>query len=164
MQGATTALLSDTNFLQGTVKLRWIHALNNDNRLLARGTLGTTVVDNFEKLPPSLRFFTGGDATVRGYSYESIGPTDPDGAVVGGKNLLVASLEYEHRVWKEWGVAAFVDTGDAFDGASPNLKTGVGVGVRWRSPVGPMRIDFASGLDRPPGDAFRFSFSIGPDL
>lgn len=164
LQGATTALLSDTNFLQGTVQLRWVHALNDDSRLLARGNLGATVVDDFEKLPTSLRFFTGGDASVRGYSYESIGPTDPDGAVVGGKNLLVASLEYEHRVWKDWGVAAFVDTGDAFDGASPDLKTGVGVGVRWRSPVGPMRIDFASGLDRPPGDAFRFSFSIGPDL
>ncbi|HRF44134.1 MAG TPA: autotransporter assembly complex family protein [Candidatus Competibacteraceae bacterium] len=164
LQGATTALLSDTNFLQGTVRLRWIHSLNDDNRLLARGSLGATVVDDFEKLPTSLRFFTGGDTTVRGYSYESIGPTDPDGAVVGGKNLIVASLEYERRVWKDWGVATFVDTGDAFDGASPDLKTGVGVGVRWRSPVGPMRLDFATGLDRPPGDAFRFSFSIGPDL
>ena len=58
----------------------------------------------------------------------------------------------------------FVDTGDAFDGASPDLKTGAGLGVRWLSPVGPLRVDFASGLDRPPGSAFRFSFSIGPDL
>jgi translocation and assembly module TamA len=164
LRGATTALLSDTNFLQGVIRGRWIHALNDDSRLLARGDIGTTVVDDFEKLPTSLRFFTGGDATVRGYSFESIGPTDPDGAVVGGKNLIVASLEYEHRVWKEWGVAAFVDTGDAFDDVDAELKTGVGVGVRWRSPVGPMRIDFASGLDRPPGDTFRFSFSIGPDL
>jgi len=164
LRGATTALLSDTNFLQGTMQLRWIYALNDDSRLLARGNLGATVVDDFEKLPTSLRFFTGGDATVRGYSYESIGPTDPDGAVVGGRNLIVASLEYEHRVWKDWGVAAFVDTGDAFDDADAELKTGVGVGVRWRSPVGPMRLDFASGLDRPPGDSFRFSFSIGPDL
>jgi len=54
--------------------------------------------------------------------------------------------------------------GDAFDGAFLELKTGAGLGLRWRSPVGPVRIDFASGLDRPPGDAFRFSFSIGPDL
>ncbi|MCP5159477.1 MAG: outer membrane protein assembly factor [Gammaproteobacteria bacterium] len=164
LRGATTALLSDTNFLQGTVQVRWIRALNDDSRLLVRGDLGATVVDDFEKLPTSLRFFTGGDATVRGYSFESIGPSDPDGAVVGGKNLIVASLEYEHRVWKDWGVAAFVDTGDAFDDVDAELKTGVGVGVRWRSPVGPMRLDFASGLDRPPGDTFRFSFSIGPDL
>jgi len=164
LRGASTALLSDTNFLQGLLQLRWIHALNDSNRLLVRGNLGATVVDNFEKLPTSLRFFTGGDASVRGYAYESIGPTDPDGTVVGGKNLAVASLEYEHRIWGNWGIAAFVDTGDAFDGASPDLKTGVGLGVRWLSPVGPLRVDFASGLDRPPGSAFRFSFSIGPDL
>ena len=101
---------------------------------------------------------------MRGYGYNTIGPTDADGNVIGGKNLVVGSIEYEHRVWGDWSVAAFVDSGDAFDGAQPDLKTGVGVGLRWRSPVGPVRLDFASGLDRPPGDAFRFSFSIGPDL
>ena len=94
----------------------------------------------------------------------SIGPTDAEGDVIGGKNLLIASVEYEHRVWDGWSLAAFVDSGDAFDGATPEMKTGVGLGVRWRSPVGPVRLDFASGLDQPPGDAFRFSFSIGPDL
>ena len=164
LRGASTALLSDTNFLQGLLDLRWIHALNDSNRLLARGSLGATIVDHFEKLPPSLRFFTGGDASVRGYDYEKIGPTDSEGTVIGGKNLIVASLEYEHRVWGNWGVAAFVDTGDAFDGPTPDLKTGVGLGLRWISPVGPLRIDFAHGLDRPPGSAFRFSFSVGPDL
>ena len=164
LRGASTALLSDTNFLQGLLQLRWIYGLNDASRLLVRGNLGATAVDNFNKLPTSLRFFTGGDASVRGYAYESIGPTDSDGTVIGGKNLVVASLEYEHRVWGDWGVAAFVDTGDAFDGASPDLKTGVGLGLRWLSPVGPLRVDFASGLDRPPGSAFRFSFSIGPDL
>ncbi len=89
---------------------------------------------------------------------------EPGEEIVGGKNLLVGSLEYEHRVWNDWSLAAFVDSGDAFDGATPEMKTGVGLGVRWRSPVGPVRLDFASGLDRPPGDTFRFSFSIGPDL
>ena len=84
--------------------------------------------------------------------------------MIGGKNLVVGSLEYERRLWDNWGVAVFVDSGDAFNGASPELKTGAGIGARWRSPVGPVRIDFATGLDRPPGDAFRFSFSIGPDL
>ncbi len=165
LRGASTALLSDINFLQGVLHLKWVHALNEDNRLIARGDLGaTTILEDFEDLPASLRFYTGGDTSVRGYAYNSIGPTDDEGTVIGGKNLLVGSLEYEHRVWDTWSVAAFVDSGDAFDGAAPEMKTGVGVGVRWRSPVGPVRIDFSSGLDRPPGDAFRFSFSIGPDL
>jgi translocation and assembly module TamA len=165
LRGATTALLSDLNFLQGTVNVKGVYALNDDNRFIARGDFGTTLMtDEFAELPTSLRFFTGGDASVRGYGFNTIGPTDADGAVIGGKNLLVGSLEYERRVWGDWSVAVFVDSGDAFDGASPELKTGAGLGLRWRSPVGPVRVDFASGLDRPPGDTFRFSLSIGPDL
>ncbi len=165
LRGASTALLSDLDFAQGMLHLKGVYALNDVSRFIVRGDAGATLISQgFEQLPTSLRFFTGGDASVRGYAYNSIGPTDDEGTVIGGKNLLVGSLEYEHRVWDGWSLAAFVDTGDAFDGASPELKTGVGMGVRWRSPVGPVRIDFASGLDRPPGDAFRFSFSIGPDL
>jgi translocation and assembly module TamA len=165
LRGAATELLSDTTFAQGMLHLKGVYALNDASRILARGDLGATAIrDGIDKLPTSLRFFAGGDASVRGYAYNSIGPTDAEGVVVGGKNLLVASVEYEHRVWDGWSVAAFVDSGDAFDGATPEMKTGVGLGLRWRSPVGPVRMDFASGLDRPPGDVFRFSFSIGPDL
>jgi translocation and assembly module TamA len=165
LRGASTALLSDLDFVQGLVRLKGVYALNDVSRIIARGDAGATVISQgFENLPTSLRFFTGGDASVRGYAFNSIGPTDDEGTVIGGKNLLVGSVEYEHRVWDGWSLAAFVDTGDAFDGGSPDLKTGVGVGLRWRSPIGPVRLDFASGLDRPPGDAFRFSFGIGPDL
>lgn len=165
LRGATTALLSDIDFVQATARMKGIYALNDANRFIARAEIGSTWLDDdFQKLPASLRFFTGGDASVRGYAFNSIGPTNARNKVVGGKNLLVGSLEYERMVWNNWGVALFVDTGDAFNGASPELKTGAGLGVRWRSPLGPVRIDFATGLDRPPGDTFRFSFSIGPDL
>jgi len=165
LRGAATELLSDTTFAQGVLHLKGVYAFNDTSRIIARSDVGATVIDaNIDQLPTSLRFFTGGDASVRGYAYNSIGPTDAEGDVIGGKNLLIASLEYEHRVWDGWSLAAFVDSGDAFDGATPEMKTGVGMGVRWRSPVGPVRLDFASGLDQPPGDTFRFSFSIGPDL
>lgn len=165
LRGASTALLSDLDFVQGTLQLKGVYAPNEVSRFIARGDAGATLISQgFENLPTSLRFFAGGDASVRGYAYNSIGPTDDEGTVIGGKNLLVGSLEYEHRVWDGWSVAAFVDAGDAFDDETPAMKTGVGLGLRWRSPVGPVRLDFASGLDRPPGDAFRFSFSIGPDL
>jgi len=110
LRGASTALLSDINFVQGMLRLKGVYALNDDSRLLARGDLGATAIrEDFEELPASLRFYTGGDASVRGYSYNSIGPTDDQGKVVGGKNLLVGSLEYEHRVWNDWSLAAFVD-------------------------------------------------------
>ncbi|MCC6134416.1 MAG: autotransporter assembly complex protein TamA [Candidatus Contendobacter sp.] len=165
LRGAATELLSDTTFAQGALHLKGVYAFNDTSRIIARSDVGATVIDGgIDALPTSLRFFAGGDASVRGYAYNSIGPTDAEGDVIGGKNLLIASLEYEHRIWDGWSLAAFVDSGDAFDGASPEMKTGVGLGVRWRSPVGPVRLDFASGLDRPPGDTFRFSFSIGPDL
>jgi translocation and assembly module TamA len=165
LRGASTALLSDLNFVQGVLRLKGVYALNDTSRFIARGDVGATVIsEGFDQLPTSLRFFTGGDASVRGYAYNSIGPTDSEGVVIGGKNLLVGSLEYEHRIWDGWSLATFVDSGDTFNGATPELKTGVGIGLRWRSPVGPVRIDLASGLDRPPGDAFRFSFSIGPEL
>jgi translocation and assembly module TamA len=165
LRGASTALLSDLDFVQGVLRLRGVYALNETSRFIARGDVGATAIrQDFQQLPTSLRFFTGGDASVRGYAFNSIGPTDADGVVIGGQNLLVGSLEYEHQVWDGWSLAAFVDSGDAFDGASPELKTGAGVGLRWRSPVGPVRLDLASGLDRPPGDTFRFSLNIGPEL
>ncbi|CDH45208.1 autotransporter assembly complex protein TamA [Candidatus Contendibacter odensensis] len=165
LRGASTALLSDLNFVQGVLRLKGVYALNDTSRFIARGDVGATVIsEGFDQLPTSLRFFTGGDTSVRGYAFNSIGPTDTAGVVIGGKNLLVGSLEYEHRIWDGWSLATFVDSGDTFNGAAPELKTGVGIGLRWRSPVGPVRIDLASGLDRPPGDAFRFSFSIGPEL
>lgn len=157
LRGASTALLSDLNFVQGVLHLKGVYALNDASRLIARGDVGATAIkEKFEELPTSLRFFTGGDASVRGYAYNTIGPTDSENVVIGGKNLLVASVRYEHQVRDGWSLAAFVDSGDAFDGAKPELKTGVGVGLRWRSPVGPVRIDLASGLDSPPGDAFGF--------
>lgn len=165
LRGASSALLSDITFLQGTVNMRGVYALDDDNRFLTRGNFGTTwIADSFYEFPTSLRFFAGGDTSVRGYAFNSIGSENDKGAVIGGENLLVGSLEYERRVYGDWSVAAFIDSGDAFDGAVPELKTGVGLGLRWRTPVGPVRLDFATGLDRPPGDAFRFSLSVGPDL
>lgn len=165
LRGASSALLSDVTFLQGTVNMRGVYALDDDNRFLTRGNFGTTWIDDsFYNFPTSLRFFAGGDTSVRGYAFNSIGPKNAKGEVIGGTHLLVGSLEYERRIYGDWGVAAFVDSGDAFDNATPEFKTGVGLGLRWRTPVGPVRLDFATGLDRPPGDTFRFSLSVGPDL
>jgi translocation and assembly module TamA len=162
LQGAYQPLLSDASFLQGIVNAKWIKTLNAGSRIVVRGNLGTTVTSDFDKLPASLRFFAGGDNSIRGYSFDSISPENAEGKVVGGKNLLVGSLEYQHRLRDKWSLAGFVDSGDAFD-SSPRLKTGVGVGVLWQSPVGPLRAYLASGLDSP-GDSLRLHFVMGPDL
>ncbi|TCO82420.1 autotransporter secretion outer membrane protein TamA [Plasticicumulans lactativorans] len=162
LRGAAEPLLSDLSFVQASVSAKWVWRLTADSRLLTRGDLGTTWSSNDPALPPSIRFAAGGDNSVRGYDYKSIGPRDSDDKVLGGKRLIVGSLEYEHRVDGPWSVAAFVDVGDAFD-ESPEFKVGAGLGVRWSSPIGPIRLDLAHGFDEP-GDAFRIHFTLGPDL
>ena len=77
--------------------------------------------------------------------------------------MITGSVEYEHYFNDSWGAAAFVDSGSAFDGRSPDFRTGVGVGVRWRSPVGPLKLDIARGLDDP-DSGFTIGLNIGADL
>ncbi|MBZ5487878.1 outer membrane protein assembly factor [Halomonas aquamarina] len=154
---------SDAQFTRVTGDTEWIRTIGNDNRFLARLSMGAIETDDFSKLPPSLRFFAGGDRSVRGYSYESLSPRNEEGRLRGGQQLITSSLEYQRRVKDNWWGATFIDTGDAFDDWAPDdLKTGAGVGVRWVSPVGPIRFDVAHPFDN--DDAFRIHFSIGPEF
>ena len=162
LRGSSEELLSDTSFIQPMISGKWIHSFANNTRVITRGAAGTTSVSDFDKLPTSLRFFTGGDKSVRGYEYGVIGPRI-DGDVVGGKHLLEASVEYEVPFTEKWSVAAFADIGDAFND-SPQYKRGVGLGLHWRSPIGPVRIDLGHALDDPPGNQLRLHLTIGPDL
>jgi translocation and assembly module TamA len=118
---------------------------------------------DFAALPPSVRFFAGGDNSVRGYDYKTLGPTDSTGAVIGGSELAVASLEYEHNVRPHWSVAMFVDSGNAFDRGAFDAKTGAGIGARWQSPLGPIRVDVAHPFDDP-NTNWRLHITLGPDL
>ncbi|PRY65621.1 autotransporter secretion outer membrane protein TamA [Vreelandella songnenensis] len=154
---------SDAQFTRLTGDTEWIRTLGNDNRFLARLSMGAIETDDFSKLPPSLRFFAGGDRSVRGYSYESLSPRNAEGRLRGGQQMVTSSLEYQRRVKDNWWGATFIDTGDAFDDWAPDdLKTGAGVGVRWVSPVGPIRFDVAHPFDN--DDAYRIHFSIGPEF
>ena len=129
-----------------------------------RSSFGGTWVGDFFELPPSERFFTGGDNTIRGYEFEELGPEDDAGEVIGGTYLGIVSLEYEHPVTNTWSGAAFVDAGNSFggEGSSTGIKLGIGVGVRWRSPVGPIRADLAHPVGG--NQTIRFHLRIGPDL
>lgn len=158
-----TAWGSAAQFARLTGDTEWIRTLGEDNRFLARLSIGAIETDDFDKLPPSLRFFAGGDRSVRGYSYESLSPRNAEGRLQGGQQMLTSTLEYQRRVSGDWWGATFVDSGDAFDNWGPNeLKTGAGVGVRWVSPVGPIRLDVAHPFDHE--DDWRLHFSIGPEF
>jgi len=163
LRGSSDRLASDTSFLQFKATTRWIWSLSDKTRMIARGKLGATLKEDLTELPVSVRFFTGGDHSVRGYDFESLGPTNESGLVIGGSHLLEASIEFDRVIAGNWTVATFVDTGSAFSDFPAEFSTGVGVGIRWYSPIGPIRVDFAHPLDDPDRD-FRLHLTLGPDL
>ncbi|XKH58777.1 autotransporter assembly complex protein TamA [Halomonas sediminis] len=163
LEYSDTAWGSDAQFGRLTADTQWIRMLGNDNRFVGRASLGAIATDDFDQLPPSLRFFAGGDRSVRGYSFESLSPVNEEGRLRGGQQKLTASVEYQRRVIGDWWGAGFVDAGDAFDDWTPDsLNTGAGLGVRWVSPVGPIRLDVAHPFDHE--DDWRLHFSIGPEF
>lgn len=152
---------ADLFLIQG--RTAWIRSIGNNHRGLARIDGGAIYSDELDKIPPSLRFFAGGDNSLRGYGYESISPTDSSGKLTGGQYMVTSSLEYQYRVVGDWWLAAFVDYGDAWID-TPDWKMGRGVGVRWASPVGPIRLDFAWPEETDKWDDFRIHFTLGPEL
>lgn len=164
LTGASRSLLSDTDLLHLDLLAKGLTTFAGGHRLLGRLQLGGIATNDFEAIPPSLRFFTGGDQSVRGYDYQTLSPRDSEGERVGGRYLVVGSLEYQYPLRDRWRLATFVDHGNAIDGFSDPLKTGVGIGVRWVSPVGPLRLDLAHALDQDEGSGFRIHFSMGPEL
>ncbi|QWF16839.1 autotransporter assembly complex protein TamA [Lysobacter capsici] len=167
LRGGLNGAGSDANFLQAHLTGRWYKGLGARSRLITRGELGHTFTDALVAMPPSLRFYAGGDRSVRGYEWREVGPRIPaipgrKAFALGAKNVVTGSVEYEQYFNDTWGGAVFVDSGSAFDD-SPDMRTGVGVGVRWRSPVGPLRVDIARGLDHP-DSGFQLYINIGADL
>lgn len=163
MKGADKTLFSDATFVQAQTGVKGIMSLFDKWRLIGRFTLGGTVVDSINSLPPSLRFYTGGDQSVRGYAYKSIGPMDASGAVIGGRYLMVGSMEVERKVDEMWSVAAFYDTGQAMDSLNVDLKKSVGVGGRITLPFGQIRLDVAVPLLEEE-HSVRFHINVGADL
>jgi len=161
--GAAEGFISDTSFLQGTVNGKAIFTPLDGWRLIGRGSLGATLVDSIDSLPPSLRFYTGGDTTIRGYAYKSIGTTDSSGTVIGGKYLVVGSIELERQIDQHWSVASFWDGGTATDDLSLNFSQGAGGGIRFRLPFGQIRLDIASAITEN-GNPVRFHLTVGGDF
>ncbi len=147
LRGGSASLGSDVSFSRLRLQARGLTSLWPKARLIGRIEGGRVWVDAFSELPLSQRFFAGGDNSVRGFAYQTLGPEDEDGRVVGGRYLGVASLEVEQLIWGNWGAAVFVDHGNAVNDVDADLRTGAGVGMRYRSPVGVFRVDVAKAVD-----------------
>ncbi|MFL6618349.1 MAG: autotransporter assembly complex protein TamA [Povalibacter sp.] len=161
---AAEGLLSDTNLAQISAEAKWIQPAGTGSRLIMRSSLGAMAVNDFDALPPELRFFAGGDRSIRGFDYEQLGELNEAGKVIGGKYLTVASVEYEHYFLERWGAAVFVDAGDAYSNQF-SLNVGAGIGLRWRSPVGILRVDVGVPVrSKVDDDGVRLHVMIGPDL
>ncbi|WP_338115588.1 autotransporter assembly complex family protein [Thiococcus pfennigii] len=168
--GSFEGLVSPTSYLSATAQLKWIRTVAEDYRVIARSSLGLTLADSLDDLPASRRFFAGGDSSVRGWSLDALGPTDPDtGETVGGRYLAVGSLELERRIRGPWSAALFTDFGNAFDpDYEQEWAQSAGLGVRWKSPIGQVRADVAFALTKDNDDGglppARLHITIGPDL
>ena len=163
VKAAHRALFSSTNFFQFSVSGKAIVTPVNKWRLIGRSTFGATVMESIADLPPSLRFYAGGQQSVRGYAYRELGPKDASGAVIGGRYLFVSSIEIERSLSSLWSLAAFYDVGNAFDDINADLQHGAGVGIRLNMPFGQIRMDVATALSTS-GYPFQVYLSVGAEL
>ena len=156
---------SDIDFVVLEAQHALIKTIAHRHRLVLRSHVGWIQTDDFDQVPPDLRFFAGGDRSVRGYKYESISPEDDNGDLTGAEKMVTASVEYQYKVKGNWWGAVFFDIGQAVNNFNDqDWKKGVGVGVRWQSPLGPIKLDIAKPVGDPDKHALQFYIGLGPEL
>jgi len=162
LEAADPIWLSDISLVRLQGRSAWIRSLNKNHRGLLRVDGGALISEEFSEAPPSLRFFAGGDNSIRGYAFETVSPVDDSGQLSGARYMLTGTLEYQYRLGGNWWWALFADGGDAW---THNLswKRAAGTGIRWSSPIGPIRLDVARGFDNDDDD-FRIHLTLGPEL
>ncbi|MCC2666306.1 MAG: tamA [Gammaproteobacteria bacterium] len=153
LRGAKQPLLTQNDFFQAEMNSVWILPLiTGQNRLILRNDVGTTITKDFNQIPLSLRFLTGGAEAVRGYPFQSLGP---------GKYLFEGTAELQQRVYGDFYAGAFYDFGNAFnDLKQPALRTSAGPSLVWQSPVGNIALSLARTL-KPQRETWSIQFSMG---
>ena len=165
LRGSYDFLVSNLSIGQVIAAGSFMLPITRNLTLHPRIEAATTVKDDdFSDVPPSMRFFVGGDNSVRGYAYKSRGPEDDNGDVIGGESLLVGSLELEYALNERWGLALFYDAGSAFDVSEEmDIIQGAGIGVRRYTPIGPIKLDLATRVNDS-NNNIRIHFSVGFDI
>jgi translocation and assembly module TamA len=158
------ALGADAPFVRLMLGAKWLKVWHDHHELQLRGEAGAISQPDIEKVPASRRFFTGGDQTVRGFSYLTLAPRDDAGEAIGGRYMNVISTEYRYRLNDDWHVAAFVDSGRAYTDPADPWHTGAGFGVHWQTIVGPVRFDIARPIDDSMHKAVHLHITMRPSL
>lgn len=158
--------LSDVDFFSVRASTAWIRTLADNHRFLTRFEIGYLHTSAFNRIPPALRFFAGGDRSVRGYGYKKISPKDEKGKYVGASRLATGTLEYQYQVYPDWWAATFVDSGLAANSYHPKeLRYGAGIGIRWASPVGAIKFDIATPVrDKDNSKNIQFYIGLGAEI
>jgi translocation and assembly module TamA len=159
-QGASQSILSHSSFLQGVLRLYSSISLNQNDRFFIKLSGGAIAVNNLSNLSPLFRFYAGGVDSVRGYSYKSLGPTDSNGNLIGGRYLTTANFNFERRIWHNWSGLVFYDVGNAFNSLhNMDLQKGAGIGASWHSAVGTINFYIAHPV-QPVQGPWRFDIGI----
>lgn len=164
-QLGSTKALSTIDFYKSVVNFKYLRAVSDRNTLIGTLQYGAISSNDFDFVPVSQRFFAGGDRSIRGFKFRDVAPRNIEDEIVGGRYLEVVNLEYTYRFLDAWSVALFVDAGRAFNNFDQAYSAGAGIGIRWQTPVGPLRIDIAKPVSDGDGDkGVRLHISLGPDL
>ena len=183
LRGSHSSIGSDSDFIQLHLQAERVFNIRPLWHLLLRDELGGTLVSQFSHLPTVMRFFAGGDSSVRGFAYNDLSPTqtvclkDATGkeiigsngqcttatVKVGGKDVITGTVEIIRDVPRNFGIAAFFDYGNAFDSFGTPLEYSAGVGFRIRLPVVTLGVDIAQPLSRP-GAGPRLHINFSPKL
>lgn len=162
LRGTNTALGSTTQLLQLIAEASHVLTLPWRLSLLTGAKTGITFFsDPLDDLPPSLRFFAGGDQSVRGYAYQSLGPCDSSGEVVGGKHMFAGHIDLQRAILEDWAVSLFYNAGNAFNSATDiTLYQAVGAGIHYFTPVGALNLFVARQIAKD-DPQFRIHFTVG---
>ena len=162
---SSKTLLSSEDFVILDAFYRRIWSPTDGSRLVIRAEQGAILGSSIGDVPSSLRFFAGGDQSVRGFGYEKISPKNDDGDLTGARYLSVGSVELQVPVMNKVRMAIFTDVGTATNdyGDDTDIKVGTGLGVRYISPVGPIRADIGVGVSET-HIPIRLHFGLGLDL
>ncbi len=173
VEGAHLKAASDNSFFRLHGRWNFITTITTNHRLVARAELGAIYVDRDVQLAPSLRFYAGGDQSIRGFAYQSIGSTipsssDPDNPTqieIGGTRLIVASIEYQYYVNQKWRISLFSDGGSVANKGEFEPVYSLGSGIHYLSPVGAVRFDLAYGFDdNDDNGKWRIHINLGAEL